>query len=79
MKDEAVTNGQRVQVLINAFRNFVGKFAPHDWGRWFLPVSDCDLEIRQYLGRYHIASTSVLEYIGVWSCTRGTGQPPKVL
>lgn len=46
-----VTNSQRFQILVNAFRNLVGKLALYDWGAFLLPVCYCDLKMRKCMNR----------------------------
>ena len=43
IRDGIATNGELVQVAINAFRDRVSKFAFRNWGRILLPVFDRDL------------------------------------
>ena len=43
IRDGIATNGELVQVTINAFRDRVSKFAFRNWGRILLPVFDRDL------------------------------------
>jgi len=60
-----VTNGEHIEVSLNAFRDLVGQFALRDRARFFPPVFHGDLETHQWVYRWRTTINSHLTELSV--------------
>ena len=50
VRNEVVTDGQEIQVVLDVFCDYVGKLALHNWRRISPIIFKGDLEIRKCVG-----------------------------